>query len=175
MATATYLYDGAAFQGPMKQIAIYDGSVWRDCIAVHVYDGAAWRQVFKPTLTLSGETVYSPSNGSTATAGIRVNTDGTIDSLKNATYAQIDSTTDWIVPNSAALSTDEVRVTGVTGTFTSSPGADGTWFDMSVAREWTVEQATVGTKQTTFTLEVNRAGGATEDTGAYSIESERLT
>jgi len=172
LAVETHFYDGTAWRGPMKQIAIYDGATWRDCIAVHVYDGAAWRQVFKPTLTLSGETVYSPSNGSTATAGIRVNTDGTIDSLKNATYAQIDSTTDWIVPNSAALSTDEVRVTGVTGTFTSSPGADGTWFDMSVAREWT---APVGTTITTFTLEVNRAGGATEDTGAYSIESERLT
>ncbi len=169
------MYDGSAYQGPMKEVHVYDGSVWRSCTEVHVYDGSAWRQVFKPTLTLSGQIVYAFSNGSTAIAGIRINTDGTIDQLKGTTYTQIDSITDWIIPNSAALSTDEFKVTGVTGTFSSSPGADGTWFDMSVAREWKVQQATVGTNLTTFTLEVNRAGGATEDTGAYSIASERLT
>lgn len=124
------------------------------------------------TVTLSGEGIVHTNLGGVATAGLRVNTDGTLDKRVGTSYFQIDSATDWIIPNNAAETDYEFRVTSVTGDgFSSSPGSDGTWFDLTGgALEWA--QVTNGQDETTnFVLEVRKNGGATLDTGNYSLSA----
>ena len=86
-------------------------------------------------LTLSGA-VLSYDSTSDTTSGIRFNTDGTVDKRENASYTQISAASDWIIPNSAAPSDYEVRVSGAPpgDAFTNSTGADGTWFTLDSAR-----------------------------------------
>ena len=123
-------------------------------------------------VTLSGEAISDTQEDPTnAIAGLRVNTDGTIDQVTQAGAAQIDSATDWIIPNVRANSLYEVSVTGVTGDpfDLSPPGSNGDWFDLSANRTWQLTQATTGSKNCSFTLNIRYNGGATIDTGSYSL------
>ena len=47
------------------------------------------------TVTLSGE-IHNDPGESGIEVGIRFNSDGTVDSLLDTTYTQIDTTTDWL-------------------------------------------------------------------------------
>ena len=130
-------------------------------------------------ITLSGE-IISAADGSSpynTTSALRINTDGTIDKGEAIdtdviTWTQIDAATDWIIPNGKASPIYEIRVTGVTGTFTTEAAAVNVWVDLSSSRQWTVDRNGVGTSTVTFTLEIRFASGATLDTGAYSIEAD---
>lgn len=125
-------------------------------------------------VTVSGETVNSTGAG-TAIAGIVVNADGTIDKIESGSTTQIDAATDWVIPNALASSLYEVRVTSVNHNggpgWLSSPGADGTWFDLSTDRTWSIQAIGASTPLTTdFTLEI-RWAGATQDTGSYILNA----
>lgn len=180
MVVETHIYDGSAYR-KATEIHIYDGSAYRDCDTVHVYDGSAWRLVFQKTtatVTLSGENVTDLSAG-TSVAGIRVNADGTIDryTAENG-YEQIDSSTDWIIPNGSASGDYDVRVTSVfpPGSFTSSPGTDGDWFALSSNREWllSLTGSSGDSDEVTFTLEIRDGSDVTQDTGSYSLAVDIL-
>lgn len=127
-------------------------------------------------VTLSGQTISTTGTGqSSAYAGIRFNTDGTVDEFKShgaGSWVQIDSATDWIIPNAAASNaTYHVRVqsTPPTDDFTTKPGANGTWFALTggsgANREWGVEdfdgaiETAVNTGNVTF--EISDDGGST--------------
>ncbi len=131
-------------------------------------------------LGLSGETNITTDPGSpynATTSNFRINTDGTIDEGSSIdgvglSYVQVDSATDWIIPNETASSEYEVRVTNVVGdAFTSSPGADGTWFDLSTARTWTLTHAdSSGTDTVTFDFEIRRgSSGAALVSAEYTL------
>ncbi len=129
------------------------------------------------TVTLSGENIESVW---TDEVGIRVNADGTIDSKKGATYAQIDAGTDWIIPNGDASSLHEVRVTSVTDTggcvcgWESAAAADDTWISLGSNRQWSVKGAGSGGADSAgmlFTLEIRWNGGAALASTVYTVDS----
>lgn len=121
------------------------------------------------TVTVSGESVTGLKLSGTATAGIRVNADGTIDKNQNGIYSQIDAATDWIIPNGSASSLYEVRVTSVTGSFSNAAAAPNTWINLGSNREWNVIQVGEGSSTASFTLEIRYDGGAVLDSGTYFL------
>jgi hypothetical protein len=102
---------------------------------------------------------------SAATAGIRFNTDGTVDKRESASYTQVNSATDWIIPNGAASSDYEVRYTGHSGdAFTTEAAAEDTWIALSSNRLWQLSKNTAGFYSCTCTFEIRKGTGATIDT-----------
>jgi hypothetical protein len=132
-----------------------------------------------PKVNLSGEaTVTDASVSRACTAGIRVNSDGTIDKLINATYTQISAATDWIIPNGAASSDYDVRITGVTfntGTvWDSEASPEDVWINLGSDRLWSVDDdssTAVDNHDVSFTIEIRGPGGTTLSSGAYRIEA----
>ena len=135
----------------------------------------------KGVLTLSGEAVSDVSVVAPTIAGIRINTDGTIDKREGAVYTPIDVGTDWIVPNNRATTANEFRITSVTytsGTFNEVKDmpVDGTWYDLTggaIEMSGTdTNPSAAGVIDIAFTLEVRRgSSGAAEASGPYSIYS----
>jgi hypothetical protein len=130
-------------------------------------------------VTVSGELITHFTTGATATAGVRVNTDGTIDKLVGAVYTQIDASTDWIIPNIEASSTYEVRITNVSWTQGSSFDTEASpaevWISMAANREWSIVDATstgLGAKSLTFDIEIRYDGGAVLDAGSFSMSAD---
>ena len=116
-------------------------------------------------ITLSGEAITSAGS-----AGLRVNTDGTIDSRKGSgpTYAQIDAATDWIIPNAASggktyhfrLDINETNM---------DAGSDlmNVWIELTGPLEW---WHIFSGLTRNATLRVSDDGGSTAlDTGPYSF------
>lgn len=132
-------------------------------------------------VTLSGEAFIVAFDGDVmgpydTRSGIRINTDGTIDKYTGTnnggyTYAQIDASTDWIIPNSAANSSYEVQLDVNSGTPNFSSDSTATWLAMSTNRQWIVQRTTVGTSTWNWTLRIRFNGGAEIDNGAYLGES----
>ena len=179
MAIETHVYSGSWRQA--QEMFVYSGGSWRTLSTVHVYDGVGWRQVFAaPVVTLSGGT-FSVSVPGTATSGIRINSDGTVDRLTGGSYSQQSSSTDWVIPNSAAYYGYEVRVTNVswasaaTG-FDAEAASEDTWISMDNNREWMIIDSTAGasgTKDVTFDVEIKDAGGTTQASTSYRLYAER--
>ena len=128
-------------------------------------------------VTVSGGLIddsSNPANG--AAAGIRFNTDGTVDQeLENAgspAYSQISAGTDWIIPNDSATSLYEIRCSNVTAnTWGLGSEVIDTWVDLSVAREWTYYRAApLGTSSLFCDFEIRHNGGAALDLGAYEFK-----
>lgn len=85
-------------------------------------------------VTISGEVISSANS-----AGLRINTDGTLDSRKGSgpTYAQIDGTTDWIIPNFAASQkTYHVRFDVTESNMNAGSDLMNTWLLLDQEREW---------------------------------------
>ena len=132
-------------------------------------------------VTVSGQVVsVTTGTAADATAGIRVNIDGTMDERRGLSFLQIDSTTDWIIPNSSASSSYECRITGVTfnqgSGFFVEAAAENVWINLAGNREWSVKDTNAlagGIKDVSFTLEIRlgSSGGAV-DTGAYQLISD---
>ena len=121
-------------------------------------------------VTLSGATVTHDSIG-LCTAGIWFNADGTTDRNVGGVPQQINSSTDWIIPNSDADSTYEVRVTNKTGdAWDSSPIADGSWINLGTNRLWYI-QVNGGTKTASCTFEIRKDGGAVIDSATYTFNA----
>ena len=128
------------------------------------------------TVTLSGQTVADFNVNVDVTCGIRVTTTGYVQQYQSTTasWVNVDATTDWIDPHTAADSTYYVRVTSVTGdAFTSSPGTNGNWFAISSNRAWELTaSAGTGTKSTSFTLQISKPSGTVLDGGSYTLEPQ---
>ena len=130
-----------------------------------------------PLVTLSGQTVSDVEFGRVCTAGIRFNSDGTVDELVDSTYTQIDTTTDWIIPNAAASTDFDVRITSVTWNssstgFLTEAASEDTWIDLGSNREWSVrdtDSSGSGDKDVQFTVEIRNGAGVTVDTGSYRL------
>ena len=129
-------------------------------------------------VTLSGETL---TRNDESVVGVRFNADGTVDSLLDGSYAQIDNATDWIIPNNAAPGLYQVRVTSVTETDSSGNGwqaaaaANDTWIALTSNRLWAVVAAGptgADSGGMDFNVEIRFGAGPVVATGAYSLFSE---
>ena len=128
-------------------------------------------------VTLSGQVigdgVPSPDPSS---AKVRINTDGTVDEFKNAigAWAQIDSGTDWIIPNGDASSLYEVKLDVTTGDAPNSGDSEstGTWLALSADRIWGLDS--IGSNAGDWTISIRYNGGAVIDTGLYEMSAASI-
>ena len=96
-------------------------------------------------VTLSGETITGTDNGGgptwSASAALIVRADGTIDKVETGVgTTQIDSATDWIIPNGEASSDYEVMIHEDSGTLNRSfQDAIDTWLSLGGDRDWGVQ------------------------------------
>lgn len=123
---------------------------------------------FNFVLTLNGSLIRS-TGGANQESGIRFNSDGTVDSKKNAVYAQLTAATNWIIPNSGGGGAYQVRFTNHSGTvFTTLAATEDTWIDLSADREWFMSSGINATMTVDF--EIRRGTGAVLASANYPIE-----
>jgi len=160
------------------------GGVWKEVSAGYIKVSGVWKQFYtNVVVTLSGHSIVTTGTGqSSAYAGIRFNTDGTVDEFEShgaGVYSQIDSATDWIIPNAAVSeATYHVRVSAAppTDDFTTKPVANGSWIEISANREWGVEdfdasiENSVATGSVTFEIS-DDAGSTVLTSAAYSLSA----
>lgn len=124
-------------------------------------------------VTLSGNLLGWTATGVTsATVGIRINTDGTVDQNINGVYTQVSSSTDWIDPNSAARSLHQVFCETTSGSDADGGDAIDTWHNMTTEREFTL---TVGASEIdtgTWNIIMRFNGGADLDNGSYIMTAD---
>ena len=124
------------------------GGTWRALTEVHMKDtGGTWREArevyqlgplgwklahTRYTVALSGEDITL--SGYFASNGFRFNSDGTIDKAVDGVYTQIDSGTDWIIPNAdgAYLNQFEIRRVLNSGSISTDMGSG--WLDLATSR-----------------------------------------
>ena len=120
-------------------------------------------------VNLDGQPITHNSGGSGARAGIRFGSDGTVFRRVGVTYTQIDSTTDWIRPVSYASSIYRVRCTNKSVTaWTVEAAAEDVYVDLSVNREWRLDELGGGIETIVcdFEIELN---GATLASAQYTF------
>ena len=115
-----------------------------------------------PAYNLNGESV---SNVLTNVAAIRIGLDGIVEKRDFGGLAQIDSATDWVIPNETADGDHDVRYTNLTGdALTTFPAAEDTWIDLSADREYGMASGTC-----TFDIEIRDPLGTTVASDSYTL------
>lgn len=166
--------------------AIDDASVkvsgaWKQVDAVYVKVSNAWKQVWQAlSYAISGEGgINGSAPAGTSNAGIRINTDGTIDKLVDGVYTQIDAATDWVIPNSGDKTNVRFRCTNNGDTLAGIGGSEGpsqstgTWIAPTVNLLWYIETENPFPISLNLTLEMSiDAGSSTHDTAVYLGSAE---
>ena len=121
-------------------------------------------------LTLSGESIsHSVSNGNTARAGVRVNSDGTIDKREGNIYMQIDASTDWRIPNGSGAG---FYVRFNKGVLDPNPdfGTLNSWLELNSNREIYYEESANDTQDGgTITVELSRDQSTVAASAGYPL------
>lgn len=131
-------------------------------------------------IILSGETINDIDSGNRAyRAAVVMRLDGTVDKIENATATQLDSGTDWIVPNGDADAADETRYTSLTGDALDGTTslAEDIWGTLAADKffEQRIPGPAIESKSSTFTLEARHgSSGAAEDSASYTLNVERI-
>jgi len=91
-----------------------------------------WKAVLG-RVSLDGHSTAAP-----AQSGFRFNSDGTVDENESGSYSQIDSATDWIIPNAVdGKGSYEIRAVQNSGdALDAGSDALNTWLALSTDREW---------------------------------------
>lgn len=112
----------------------------------------------------------SPSGVRYTPAGIKEAQD---DLLGGATWTQDDAATDWIIPNSAAPGSYEIRCTQNSGdTLDLGSDALNTWLALTSTRTWQLTNSINGTTETAnLTIEI-RLGTTVLDSCTIVLETE---
>ena len=142
---------------------------WQQVQSVWVKVAGTWEQVYAAiSYAISGASGVNHlvSAPLTATAGIRINADGTIDKRAGAVYTQINAATDYIIPNGADKSTLRFRCTDNNANLDAGSDATGSW--LTAPREWYIT-ATSEIKSLDIDIELSIDSGATTyDIGAHT-------
>jgi hypothetical protein len=124
--------------------------------------------------TLSGETV-SPTGSPDQTAGIRFNSDGTVDKNENGTYSQIDSVTDWAIPNNGATGSERVRYTSHVGdAYTSEAAAENVYVAISGNPQWFLTDSTMAGPSNTATFQIDDGAGNVLASASYTLSPIKI-
>lgn len=128
-----------------------------------------------PTYNLDGETDITVvrGGGSPITVGIVINDatyggDGTINKWQEASSGQIDTATDWVIPNDLlGYKTVHARATNNGSAFDGSSASAGTWYRIDTGTEvrYTITVSAIGLKTLNFDLELSFDGGTTVHVG----------
>ncbi len=136
------------------------------------------------TVTLTGTTISEIDVIiSDLNCGIEIRTDGTMYSITGDTgtggpvFSQIFSSTDWIIPNSAASKrTYHVRMTKNSGdTLAGGSSAEGSWIELDDTKSWYLTRTLAGAEDYNGTLEISADGGSTVlDSATYIFDLDVL-
>ncbi len=117
----------------------------------------------------------SDTDTSSAVAGVRLNTDGTLDSNGGFFYVQVNASTDWVIPNESASGIYEVRATQISSTGSGTrTGTLGTFESLGSEREWwarRVSGAGDGTDEWVIDLEIRKGTGPVLSTGRFTLQA----
>jgi len=127
-------------------------------------------------VTLSGQVVTNIDSPAPVSASIQIRSTGGVFRGLDGSYAQIDTATDWIIPNSAASGpgTYHVRATlnASSGTATRT-GTLGSWLALTSDRTWELEKTAIGTSTWDLDIEISDDGGSTTlSTALYELTAE---
>jgi len=129
-------------------------------------------------VTLSSETVSDTQVAPTDSfCSIRFTSGGIVEksSTDSPTWTQVDSGTDWVIPNGVASSLFEIRCASITtpssDPFTTQPAAVGTWIDLGTTRTWTnTETGSNNVLFTEGTFQIRYNGGPVLSQGVYILD-----
>jgi len=167
--------------GTLREIVgvfVNDNGTLRDVQKGFVNDNGTLRQFFsRGTLTLSGGSADSTaSDPSNAIVRFTFNEDGTVDRTQEGSTAQVDASTDWVIPNSAAPGDYEIRFTSLSGDSPTVSGgtAENSWWAFTSGNfQLSLIQGTVGSQACSFTIEIRKgSSGAALVSGSYSLSAE---
>lgn len=137
-----------------------------------------WHPLDSDVVTVSGESIFDQLRFEPTDSYARVKVDNNGQIYKStdtgsASWTPIDGTTDWVRPLSSAPGTYEVRFTSATNTPTFSTVAQNTWHPLS-SGDFIVYNSvtTIGTKLTTFTIEIRKGTGPVLDSASYTLRAE---
>ena len=144
--------------------------------AMMMSSGAHAGAAASATVTLSGDSNSAFAFGSNATAYHYANSDGTFDEKDNSSpNIQINASTDWVIPNSAAPGTYRIKYSSMTGDTGDYVGSISTVYAaLTSSRYAAVQDTTIisGGKSITFTLHIDD-GTTEQDTGSYTLTADR--
>jgi hypothetical protein len=125
-------------------------------------------------VTLSGEATFDSRTSPTDSyARIRIDNDGNVYESADSgspSYSQVDTATDWLRPAGNAPGLYEVRFTSATNTPTFATATEDTWHSLS-SGDFTIynSETGIGTKATTFTIEIRHNGGSVLASASYTL------
>lgn len=113
------------------------------------------------------------ANPTTAITKLLLNTDGTLDKLEQVTTTQLNASTDWVIPNSAAPDLFEAFMTMVSGD-NFQVGSLDTWISIISGNiQWRYQKGTVGVLQGVGTLSIRYNGGPTLASANFEMRAEQ--
>ena len=143
------------------------GGAWIDIDVIKRRLGGVWVVIWQ-SINITDQNLYFSRPAGTATTGYRLNSSGIAESKEVTTYVTLET---WLTAGTA--SNYEARATVTSGALSS--GTAGSWLNLGTSREWTVAQATVGTNQAIFTVEIRNATTlAVVDAAQITLEAERV-
>lgn len=159
----------------IRKVFVNDNGALREIRKGFVNDNGTLREFFASSvITVSGESVSTSVAGS-ASANIRFMANGTVEKDENGATTQVDSATDWIIPNANASSEYQIRYTNFTGSaLTAPPSAEDEWIDLGTDRTYGLFRlsSNPGTSSCSFTIEIRKGTGAVLDSATYTLSAE---
>lgn len=150
---------------------------WKQPDSVHVRVGGVWKQVWAGvSYNLTNASNSAFKFGSNATAYLYVNADGTVDSKDNASpNQQINSSTDWCIPNAATTGLERVRHEGLTGDTGSYVGSMSATYSTLGTRYFAVVDSTpgFGGKSVTATVRIDDGSGNSLASALWTVTADR--
>ena len=153
---------------------------WREVQEIEVKVSGTWRTVFEieqGLVTVSGEIITNADFG-TVLAGVRFNLSGIVERNIDGNRNQIDSSTDWIIPNSSSSGPREFHIRALQNATSGSGTRVGTlnvWELLTSSREWTIQKSDSGIATWDLDIEISDDGGSTTlDTALYELTAQNL-
>lgn len=122
-------------------------------------------------VTVSGQSIEDTGTGLTM---LHINTDGTIDQTEATTRTQIDSATDWIIPNQAANGIYQVKWVALSGDVMNAGnmlGTEDTWLDIDTERTIGLETGVPILEDGAITVSIRKGTGAVLDSATFSFQA----
>lgn len=137
--------------------------------------GVIQRLVAAPVVTVTGGDAihHAVTNGNTATAILRIRADGTIEKTEGVTQTQLQSATDWIIPNNANDGLYEVKFSkGILDDAPTGGDALDVWHFLSANRTVEYVESTNDTEIfANITTRIRYNGGAEIDSGINHVHA----
>lgn len=161
---------------PIANCKVKVGGAWTQVQTIYAKVAGTWQQIWQYfTVTLSGATISASGASTPIRATLILKSDGTTQKREDAPPVQINASTDWVIPNSAASGDFDAKwtVSGTAPTEVTAGWNSNTYLPLS--SDLTVGYATNGPgfETGTFTITI-RDPDLNETSNTYTITAEEL-